>query len=1057
MKNTKFYCILKPIQFVITLLVASVSVLFFNTESLHAQFGRNKVQYQKFEWKYIQSKHFDIYFAQGGQYLAEYASFVAEDALNKIEADLRFKITQRVVVIVYNSHNEFQQTNSISSLLPYGIGGVTELFKNRMVLPYEGNWEQFRHVIHHELVHAVLNDMFYGGSIQNIISNGIRTEIPIWMNEGLAEFESLDGYDAQTDMFMRDITQSEFLSPLQYLDGYMAYRGGQSFYWYVSEKYGREKIGELMNRLKTSQTVDAAFRGTFRMNLEEFSEKWIKEMKKKYWPDLAKYEDPDDYSTRITEHKKLHNTYNTSPSISPNGEKMVYIADEDYQFNVYVMDLKEKKARKIITGQSAQDFEELNFLTPGIGWNPEGTKFALPAKAGGEDALFIVDVRTEEVKKFKFGLKMMSTADWSPDGKSIVFVAAVNEQPDLYVFDVQTAETTKLTDDIFTDSRPLWSPDGKTVYFISDRGNSLTVNSTKSNFQMWHYNPNVTDIYAVDVVSKAIRRITNDPENKKTSMVVSTDNTRMLYVSEKNGIGNIYELNFVSGQITPKTNSLNGITQLSMSRDASKMLFVCQNLGGYDIFMLRFPFDKTPSKEPELTEFRKRTAERQKIINQLSSTSATQSADTTLGYGNFDIDFSRQKSVVANPESVKDQPSSPNSKATDDTHISSPSFSPETLVPQDYKINFSSDVILGTAGYSPYFGFQGQTQMLFSDMLGDHQLYFQANLLYNLQNSDFFVAYDYLPKMIDYEFTAFHTARYLYRSSDADSLSNPPLYRFRYYGFGGKASLPMTTFDRFEGSLQTIFTSSENIDETSVPTVSSYHFVPEIRYVHDNSTGGLFAPVKGSRFFIALEGTPKLSASNIGFATFTADYRHYFLLSDYLNFAVRASGGASFGPNPQRFFLGGTENWLNYAFSKDIMPYNSPEDFIFNKPGMPLRGFDINQENGSKYFIANAELRFPLFRALLAGPIPILFQSVQGAFFYDVGSAWDNNFSMIGIDNLVDQNRVIDHLMMSTGIGIRMAVLGFPLKIDIAWANLRGNTVFHFAPPRYLFSLGYDF
>ncbi len=37
-------------------------------------------------------------------------------------------------------------------------------FKNRVILPFEGSYALFRHVIHHELVHAVLNDMFYGGN-----------------------------------------------------------------------------------------------------------------------------------------------------------------------------------------------------------------------------------------------------------------------------------------------------------------------------------------------------------------------------------------------------------------------------------------------------------------------------------------------------------------------------------------------------------------------------------------------------------------------------------------------------------------------------------------------------------------------------------------------------------------------------------------------------------------------------------------------------------------------------------------------------------------------------
>ena len=43
--------------------------------------------------------------------------------------------------MVYNSHNEFQQTNIVRPYMREGIGGVTELFKNRVVFPFEGNYE----------------------------------------------------------------------------------------------------------------------------------------------------------------------------------------------------------------------------------------------------------------------------------------------------------------------------------------------------------------------------------------------------------------------------------------------------------------------------------------------------------------------------------------------------------------------------------------------------------------------------------------------------------------------------------------------------------------------------------------------------------------------------------------------------------------------------------------------------------------------------------------------------------------------------------------------------
>src|SRR5690349_1253816 len=99
-------------------------------------FGKNKVQYTEFEWFYIQSAHFDVYFSQGGEYIADFTADVAESSYISISKSFRYQITQRIPIVVYNSHNDFQQTNVVNEYLEEGIGGVTELFKNRVVLPF---------------------------------------------------------------------------------------------------------------------------------------------------------------------------------------------------------------------------------------------------------------------------------------------------------------------------------------------------------------------------------------------------------------------------------------------------------------------------------------------------------------------------------------------------------------------------------------------------------------------------------------------------------------------------------------------------------------------------------------------------------------------------------------------------------------------------------------------------------------------------------------------------------------------------------------------------------
>jgi len=204
--------------------------------------------------------------------LAEFAVVALEEALVSVQTTLNHRITTRIPVIVYETHNDFQQTNIINIYLSQGIGGATELFKNRIVVPFQGSYSQYRHVLHHELVHAVMNDMFYGGSFQTAVTTAGIVEIPIWVSEGFAEFESLSGMDASTDMFIRDLTINESFPKLREIRGYNAYRVGQTFFYYIEQKYGREKITEFLTKLRLFKNLEITFRNTFGMGIEDFSD-----------------------------------------------------------------------------------------------------------------------------------------------------------------------------------------------------------------------------------------------------------------------------------------------------------------------------------------------------------------------------------------------------------------------------------------------------------------------------------------------------------------------------------------------------------------------------------------------------------------------------------------------------------------------------------------------------------------------------------------------------------------------------------------------------------------
>ena len=542
--------------------------------SVLAQFGQNKVQYKDFTWYYIQTAHFDIYFSQQGSHLAEFTANAAEAALVSLQNSFKYKINNRISILVYNSTNDFQETNVTDEYLTEGIEGFTELFKNRVVIQFMGSYKEFRHLIHHELTHAVMNDLFFGGTAQNIISNNIQLNLPLWFNEGMAEYQSL-GWDIKTDMYIRDAAISEYLPDINRLDGYFAYRGGQSVFYYIATKYGKEKISELVNKIKGSGNFELGFKESIGLTVEELNAKWKKDIKQKYWPDVAIRKEPEDFSKKLTDHKKDGGFYNTSPAISPQGDKIAFLTNRNFFFDLYLMSaLDGKIIKRLVKGSRSSDFEELNIITPGISWSPDGKKIVLSAKSSGYDVIYIIDVESKDNEVLPLKMDGIKSVSWSPDGKYLAFIGHDASQSDVYIYNFESKTITNLTNDIFTDSDPAWSADSKLIYFVSDRMDVLS--APADSFKIYKTDYSQTDIYNIDINTRKINRVTNLPGSEKTCPVVSYDGKQLLFISDANGINNIYRKSLESkgdSTVIPITNSLSGLFQLSLSKDSKKMAF----------------------------------------------------------------------------------------------------------------------------------------------------------------------------------------------------------------------------------------------------------------------------------------------------------------------------------------------------------------------------------------------------------------------------------------------------------------------------------------------------
>lgn len=1027
----------------ITLLVLGVT-----PQIGHAKYGKNKVQYKGMEWSYIQTPHFDIYFYEGGESIAYYAAEVAEKSYNQISYQLNWNLSKRISILIYNSHNDFQQTNVTLDYLQEGVGGFTELFKNRVVMPFEGSYEQFRHVLHHEMTHAIVNDLIFGGNVHSIVSGKMRVNIPLWLAEGYAEYSSLD-WDSRADMIIRDAAINGNLPPVQYLNYYMAYKGGQSVVRYIGETFGVERIGEIFHETRHFKDVNKAIEHTLRLDLNTLTDKWHFAVRKDYWPDIEGRNNLDELGHRLTDHTVTKNYFNVSPAVSPNGGKVAFLSDRSGYADIYIMDADDgSNIEKVVSGQRTAELEELKWLSPGLSWAPDNRHLVFAAKSGDEDALVFYDTEKKVKRYRKLGLDGIFTAAWSPDGMHVAFSGLKDGASDLFLYSVETKELTQLTRDLFSDTRPAWSPDGKELAFVSDRGEHVLTGLIKpgsrqeKQIQLEH-DFRTTDIYTINIDSGIITRITDTPGSEDSPTYANTV-PKIAYTSDRTGIWNIYYYDFETKQESPITNIMTGIFQISWSKDDSRLVFAGYEKSGWDIFTINNPLDRPAlGTIPTLSNY----LERQ----------------------NLQLDLTYSDSLPE-PEGVRRDPFKTHVFAYDEQFndmdtgqgpaklVTSGVDSTGDYKVRKYKTQFTVDLVDAQAGYSNFFGVQGNALMVFSDIMGNHRIQFGFELYRDLENSDLILGYDYLPNRANYHVMLYNfpdqyisLSQYYYN-----------LWSFRNYGALVGVDYPFSKYSRVELTLNWLNVYESVTQIARFPYVEDQYlsnnksyFIPETKLSFDNVLYGYLYPVDGWRMELGARFSPYLENSARQFVTVRTDLRRYFKFAYDYSVALRMSAGSSHGRTPEKFMAGGVSNWLNYQLDDNYLSHLADyEDLYFSEYVMPVRGAPYFGLVGNHYSAFNAEFRFPFIEYLsMRWPISLVLGNVRGLVFSDWVRTWDDS-QIDGDDPFGSLFRDQDNTYWGTGFGMRMNLGIFVLRYDQAYDMSLENRWSH---RQHIWSLGLDF
>lgn len=582
----------------VAVLVLALAVLVAVALSAQAQFGRNKIQYKNLKWQVLTTPHFEFYFHQGSESFVVRAALIMEDGYRMLAEQLQENLPWRVPVILYGAHSDFLQNNIAETLLPEGVQAFAEPSRKRIVVPFTGSYDAFAHTAVHELAHVFTFQIVYNRLLDNVFSQNYLFPMPLWIAEGVAEYLAV-GWNAESDMFIRDAVIHDYLLDLDYAGGYMVYKAGQSAMNYIEETYGKEKVRELLLALGSTRSGDVALERTLGLDSREFSARWKKALRKHYWPMYGEKTEAEDIGRRLTNHREGHHYYNTKAVMSPDGEKIAYFSDRDGFISIFLMSTVDNKIiKKLVSGYRSSHFESLHFFTSSISFSPDGEFLTFVAKANGRDVLYVIDTKKGKVRRtIKVdGVDELTSPAWSPNGDVICVSANFGGQTDLVLVEIDSGKTRRLTSDAADQLSPRFFPDGKKMAFTYFPEMTIPVppalnaeaRRELSEMDFLSYD-NVRrglnrDIYEIDVETGAMRPLVATAGDDD-SPVVFDGGRKMVFVSDVSGVSNLYLADLEKGRHYRITDALSGIFTPDVNEAKNRLTFTAFVEGGYDVFV----------------------------------------------------------------------------------------------------------------------------------------------------------------------------------------------------------------------------------------------------------------------------------------------------------------------------------------------------------------------------------------------------------------------------------------------------------------------------------------
>ncbi|MEQ9261638.1 MAG: hypothetical protein RLP14_00620 [Owenweeksia sp.] len=1069
---------------------------------LRQEYGKNRVQYNEFDWVFYRFERYDVYFYRGNEELAAQVARLTEKHLVRVENFLDAPLDERVQILVFNNLSDLKQSNvNSSSDEDYNTTGVTRISGRRLFLHFNGDYEELEDHLRSGLSEVVLSNLVYG-SFTESIKNSTLLNLPEWYTEGLISYMG-DRWNPDVDTRVRDGILSGRYKRINSLMGEDARYAGHSMWYYISQTYGPKVLKNIVYMAIINRNIESGFNYILGKDLDAVTEGW-----KNFYNNLYKQAKEKDALQGKPFLKAPKGRVVTRMAASDDGRYLAYVCQKFGEYKVYIYDFEKEKRKRILKG-GYKIAQNIDYSYPLLAWNPNNTILAMFTEEKGFIYLNFYNLEEKKLEKkqfFKFD-KVLSFS-YSRDGRKFLLSAVKDGQSDIFIYTILNTKVEQLTNDSYNDLDPAFFDNDKRVAFISNR----ITDTLKSGEESFDFPKETHDIFAMEAAEPAdtsvIWRMTNSDRVNEGRLKEYAPGF-LAFTSNRSGTLNrhLIKIDSAISYVDTTTHydySFEEYQVTAYNRNILGHVFDPERGKTFDLILRdnRYRIFDTPYQSPEdlnlvavkppQPEIPKKI-EREGELDQIQMLSETPTPLYYPGVDASDFEINIEDYQFDNPgkpqapKKEKPEAKKINLLPLPDIATSSGEEEEELEIPpqRNYFLSFYQDNL--SVGFDNVFSnpqYQRFTGFVTPDLLN---FGFNANIKVGVMD----LMHDY--SVVGAVRTTFQPLSGTSLAPDAEFYLAVLDYKNRWdkeYVFTRRSQLLVQDFNSYQRIIthevfpKLIFpfnpvasmrggigyridkTISLSREPVSLNTDDLYrdYLVARLAYVYDNTRKIGLNLYSGLRYKVFTEYYRDLRTSPTGLHTAGIDARHYTIIHRNLIWANRFASGVSFGPQKLIYILGGVDNSFSSSYEPNT-PIAQDNNYIFQTLATNMRGSFQNIRNGDKFAVINSEIRWPILSYFFKRPIRSdFFKNLQIIAFGDVGTAW-NGLTPYSEENVINSTTipfgngsiVLDSqkepIVGGIGGGLRTRLFGYFLRFDWAWGIEDGLV----KPNIFYFSLGTDF